>query len=89
MLAVIFGILYFNFSFATVVEAPAPLVDYQQNPSVMEWSKIDTDHFEIIFSKDIERQAQRVAHLLETAYPLVSRSLEVYPKKISKCLNAT
>ena len=86
MLAVIFSLLFFSLSFATVIEAPAPLVDYQQNPSAMEWSKIDTEHFEIIFPKGIEKQAQRVSHLLETAYPLVSRSLEVYPKKISLIL---
>ena len=86
MLAVIFSLLLFSFSFAKVIEAPVPLVDFQQNPSVIEWSKIDTEHFEIIFPKGIEKHAQRVSHLLETAYPLVSRSLEVYPKKISLIL---
>lgn len=86
MLTVILGLLFLSFTYADVIEAPAPYIDYQQNPSTMEWNKIETEHFEIIFHKDIEKQAQRVTHLLETAYPLVTRSLQVYPKKISLIL---
>jgi hypothetical protein len=86
MLAFIFGLLLLSFSFADVIEAPAQYIDFQQNPSEMQWSKIETEHFEIIFHKDIEKQAQRVTHLLETAYPLVTRSLQAYPEKISLIL---
>jgi hypothetical protein len=86
MLAVIYGLLFISLSFANVIEAPTPLIDYQQNPSSIVWNKIDTDHFEIIFPEEIKDDAQRVAQLLEKAYPLVSRSLEVAPAKISLIL---
>jgi hypothetical protein len=80
-------LLFLSFNtLAVVLEAPPNSVDYQQNPSKMEWHKIDTEHFEIIFSEDILEEAQRVAHLLEKAYPYVTRSLEVAPPKISLIL---
>ena len=66
-----------------ILEAPKVLIDYQQNPSEIEWRKIDTQHFEIIFPQDVEVKAQKVAHLLEKVYPFVSRSLEVLPPRIS------
>jgi len=86
MLAAIYGLFVVTLSFANVIEAPIQLIDYQQNPSSIDWKKIDTDHFEIIFPKEIESDAQRVAQLLEKAYPLVARSLEVAPAKISLIL---
>lgn len=86
MLAVIFGLLLSLCSFAEVIEAPSSNIDYEQNPSDMEWKKIETEHFEVIFPKSVEKQAQRVTHLLEVAYPLVTRSLEVLPPKISLIL---
>jgi hypothetical protein len=68
---------------AAVIDAPIIQgADFQQNPSHIEWKKIDTEHFEIIFSEEIEAEAQRVAHLVEKAYPFVARSLETFPKKI-------
>ncbi len=86
MLIFLTGFLFYAFSFADVLEAPQVLIDYEQNPSAMEWRKIESDHFEIIFPAGVESEAQRVTHLLETAYPLVSRSLEVMPDKISLIL---
>jgi len=61
-------------------------VDLNQNPPEIEWKKIDTEHFEIIFPLETLNQAKRVAQLLEAAYPHVSKTLEVYPKKISLIL---
>jgi hypothetical protein len=69
-----------------VIEAPVNPIDYLQNPSQLEWQKIDTEHFELIFPKEAAVSAQRVAHLLEKAYPFVSRSQEVMPPKISLVL---
>ncbi len=77
-------ILIFSFiSHGLALEAPTVLIDYQQNPTEISWSKINTAHFEIIFPTVVEGKAQKVAQLLETAYPFVSRSLEVLPPKIS------
>jgi len=60
--------------------------DFNQNPSQIKWKKIDTEHFEIIFPEEIAREGKRVAFLLEKVYQVVSRSLEVYPEKISLIL---
>jgi hypothetical protein len=80
-------VLFFTFSsFATVIEAPSVAIDFQQNPSVLSWKEISTDHFQIIFPSEVEEKAQIVAHLLESAYPIVSRSMEIEPKKISLIL---
>ena len=69
------------------IEAPYLSPNLDQNPSHIHWKKIDTDHFEIIFPKEIESKAQRVAHLVEKAYPYVTRSLEVKPPKIPLVLH--
>lgn len=73
---------------AQVIEAPVNTIDFMQNPSGIEWRQIDTEHFQLIFPSTIEREAQRAAHLLETAYPYVTRSLEEKPPKISLVLQA-
>ena len=86
MLSIILGFFLITSAFTEVIKAPQALMDFQQNPSEIEWKKIDTVHFEIIFPKEVEVQAQRVTHLLEAAYPLVTRSLEVAPPKLSLIL---
>ena len=68
--------------YGNVIDAPYLPVDFQQNPSDLEWKMIRTENFDIIFPDDIESEAQRVAHLLEKAYPFVTRSLEVNPPRI-------
>lgn len=75
-----------SFQFAHAVDLPINQIDYQQNPQSIEWKQIQTEHFELIFPKEIAADAQRVAHLLEKAYPYVSRSQEVFPAKISLVL---
>ncbi len=86
MLAFLVCLLSLHLTFAGVIEAPQLLVDFAQNPNSIEWKQISTEHFEIIFPQEVERKAQKVAHLLETAYPLVTRSLEAKPEKISLIL---
>lgn len=79
-------VLLFFFSIAlasaTVIEAPFPAYDYEQNPTDIEWRHITTEHFDVIFPEDIEEDAQRAAHLLEKSYRFVARSLEVAPQRI-------
>lgn len=86
MLSFILGFLLLTLSFADVIEAPLAMYDFEQNPSSLEWKKIDSEHFEVIFPKEIEADAQRVTHMLEVAWPLVTRSLESQPPKISLIL---
>lgn len=58
-----------------------------QNPPGIEWKKIDTPHFEIIFPKEIHSDAQRIANTLEHVYEPVSKTLQVQPEKISLLLS--
>jgi hypothetical protein len=75
-----------SFHLWAVIEAPPTVVSFDQNPPQLEWKKIDSPNFEIIFPAEVEAEAQRVTHLLEVAYPLVTRSLEVKPPRISLIL---
>ncbi len=75
-------LLVSSLSFADVIAPPLPLFDYDQNPSGMTWKQIETDHFQLIFPQEVEKEAQRVIHTLETVYPHVVRSLDKAPKKI-------
>lgn len=66
----------------SVIDAPVNPIDFAQNPTTVNWKKIDTKHFEIIFPEEVTEEAKRVASLLERAWPFVTRSMEVKPPKI-------
>lgn len=74
MFKILFLLLCFSTAFAEVIDAPVNPIDFQQNPSSIDWRKIDTEHFELIFPAEVTEDAQRVAHLLEKVYPFVSRT---------------
>ncbi len=82
------GLLFFLITpvISAVIDAPINPIDFQQNPSSLEWRKIETKNFELIFPEEVSVDAQRVAHLLEKLYPFVIRSLEASPPKISLVL---
>jgi len=83
----IFLLLIISFGLkANVIEAPDIGISFEQNPPDIEWKHITTKHFDIIFPEEIESEAQRVAHILEKAYPYVTRSLEVKPQRIQLIL---
>lgn len=82
MLKCLLFLLFATSLSAQVIEAPLTFINYEQNPSDIEWRHIVTEHFDIIFPEEVEGDAQRVAHLLEKAYPYVTRSLEVSPSRI-------
>ncbi len=78
-------LIFFSFIFsssASVLEGQVLSPDYQQNPTEIRWRRIITEHFEIIFPSGIDREAQRVSHLLEKVFPYVCRSMEVLPPRI-------
>ena len=83
---ILLALLWTTLAGADVIEAPVNLIDFEQNPSKIEWSKIDTEHFELIFPEGLGPQAQRAAHLLEKAYPAVSRSQGTLPPRIALVL---
>lgn len=78
----LFLLLISFLSYADVLSPPMPMNDFTQNPNTIVWKQIETDHFQIIFPQEIEKEAQRVAHTLETVYPHVIRSLDKSPRKL-------
>ena len=58
-----------------------------QNPPGIDWKKIDTEHFEVIFPPEITRDAQRVANTLEYVSEPVAKTLAEKPGKISVLLS--
>gem|GEM_PF-1576710 len=85
-LAAVFFISSLTYAYDDVLAPPVPGIDLTQNPSSLKWKQIQTPHFNILFSDDIEVEAQRAAHTLETVFPYVTRSLEKEPKKITLIL---
>ncbi len=60
-----------------------------QEPASVNWKQINTDNFQIIFPKEYEAKAQRIANILDTVYYLDTQSLQAKPKKISLVLHTT
>ncbi|MCK5029088.1 MAG: hypothetical protein KAR57_05600 [Bacteroidales bacterium] len=54
-----------------------------QDPASAKWRQIKTDNFQIIFQKDFELQAQKIANILEFYYQKAGNTLSHKPKKIS------
>jgi hypothetical protein len=57
------------------------------DPASARWRQINTEHFQLIFQNDFEKQAQQVAKTLEFYYAKVSHSLNHQPKKVSVILH--
>lgn len=74
--------IFTSVALAEVITAPLTTISFEQNPSGIKWRHIVTEHFDIIFPQEIESDAQRVAHLLEKAYPFVTRSLDERPARL-------
>jgi hypothetical protein len=53
-----------------------------QDPFSIDWKKIETPHFKIIFSKDISALGQTYAGYLEKIYKTGGQTLNHYPRKI-------
>lgn len=58
-----------------------------QDPPSIDWKKITTPHFEVVFPGEISDEAQRTANLLEHIYQPVSYSLFAQPKPFSVFLH--
>jgi hypothetical protein len=59
----------------------AQYYNYGQEPTNIKWQIIETEHYNVIYPKGNENQGQRVAFLLNSAYPLVGKSLNHNHKK--------
>ena len=54
-----------------------------QNPPDILWKSIKSEHFNVIFPKGIENEAQRITNTLEWVYEYDTKSLNIKPDPIS------
>lgn len=59
----------------------------QDDPDI-NWKKIETDHFRIVFPDYVEKQAQYIHNLLEYYRSVVGKSYDFPPKKFTMILRA-
>lgn len=59
------------------------LINTNQAPSSIDWMEINTEHFQIVYPKEIENKAKYVAQELEYYFPVLKRNLNSPFKKIS------
>jgi hypothetical protein len=58
-----------------------------QDPASLRWKQINTENFQIIFPSDFEKEAKRLANMLDYLYNPVSKTLHHRPQKISVLLH--
>ena len=73
--------------FGLPYSSSAQFYDTGQDPASIHWKQINTEHFQIIYQDSIEKTAQYFANFLEAFYPVCSKSLNHYPKKIPVLLH--
>jgi hypothetical protein len=54
-----------------------------QDPASVRWKQIKTEHFQVLFNRDFQIEAQKIANILEYYYELAGQSLNHKPKKIT------
>jgi len=59
------------------------IFDAEQNPPGLKWMQIRTENFQIIYSRELEVEAQRMSNTLEHLISGVSKSLKKRPRPIS------
>lgn len=58
-----------------------------QVPPGVSWQSLDSPHFEIVFPREIEKEAQHIANLLEHIYPADCKTLGVRPGRLPLILH--
>ena len=58
-----------------------------QDPASLKWRQINTENFQVIFPDYYEKQAQKLAAIMETVYEKGGQTLNYQPKKISVILH--
>ncbi len=74
----------FFFLFAVLSVSGQAVLD--NNPPSLKWYEVKTPHFNVLFPKGFDVQAQRVANTLETIHAPESKTLGRKPKKVSVIL---
>ncbi|HAH22740.1 MAG TPA: hypothetical protein DCL77_03070 [Prolixibacteraceae bacterium] len=73
--------------FLVVNEANAQFFQTGQDPSHIQWRQINTDHFQVIYPEEFDKEAQRLSYVLSKAYEYGSRTMNFNPRKISVVLH--
>jgi hypothetical protein len=58
-----------------------------QDPSHIKWRQINTDHFQVIYPEDFDKEAQRLTYVLTKVYEYSAQSMNHAPGKISVVLH--
>ncbi len=58
-----------------------------QSPASIQWQQVHTENFQIIFSKEVNDEANQLANMLEYAYQYIQKTLDHEPGKISVLLH--
>ncbi len=67
-------------------EASGQFIDNGQNPPGLRWRQINTPHIQLIFPSTFDKEAWRMAGVLEKVYVFENRSLKVKTRPISVML---
>lgn len=59
-----------------------------EDPASVRWYQINTTNFRIVYPQELEKDAQRMAAILDEAYSYVSHSLDHQPRKISVLIHS-
>jgi Tol biopolymer transport system component len=73
--------------FLTAARSGAQFYDKGQEPGYLKWEQIRTKNFRVIFPEDFNREANRMAHILESYYEPNAAYLNHRPKPISVVLH--
>jgi WD40-like Beta Propeller Repeat len=79
-------LLFLLMSVAFFANAQPAVLD--NNPTSIKWKQVNTAHFKVIYSRDSQEQAQRVANTLEHIHKPASITLGRAPRKISIILQS-
>lgn len=77
-------------AFSITARSQVPLfytLDADQNPRGINWRRIETPHYSVIFPDSLGREASRAASLLEATYAPLRKTLKGRPERFRVLLN--
>jgi hypothetical protein len=77
------ALLFFFFSHT----ANAQFFQSGQDPSQIQWKQINTDHFQVIYPEEFDKEAQRLSFVLSKVYEYGTKTLNFSPRKVSVILH--
>jgi hypothetical protein len=72
----------------SLVNVDAQFYTSGEDPASVRWFQIKTANFRIVYPQELEKDAQRMAAILDEAYSYVSHSLNHQPRKISVLIHS-